>query len=188
MPYCSICGKESPDGAKFCVNCGTDLAVTTFPPPPPPSSPGLPRSPADLGSRIVAGIVDYIIVGIIAAILSVFALGSWMVTGSGMMGGFRSTWFTGMFSLMGLMWILWLAYFTYFEGTSGQTIGKKLTNIKVIKEDGSNCDLGSALVRNILRIVDHLPFLYILGMILIAISEKKQRVGDMLAKTMVVKT
>jgi len=60
-----------------------------------------------------------------------------------------------------------------FEGTSGQTIGKKLTHVRVIKEDGSRCDFGSALVRNIL------------GIILIAVTEKKQRLGDMLAKTVV---
>jgi uncharacterized RDD family membrane protein YckC len=85
------------------------------------------------------------------------------------------------------MWLLWLVYFTYFEGTSGQTIGKSLTHLKVVKEDGSKCDFGSAFVRNILRIVDHLPFLYILGIILIAATDKRQRLGDMLAKTIVVK-
>lgn len=95
--------------------------------------------------------------------------------------------FGGFFLIVGVMALLWLVYFTYFEGTSGQTIGKKLTHIKVVKEDGSTCDLGSALVRNFLRIVDHLPFLYILGIILIAATDKRQRLGDMLAKTIVVK-
>jgi len=59
--------------------------------------------------------------------------------------------------------------------------------VKVVKEDGSPCDFGSALVRSILRIVDSLPAIYILGIILIAATEKKQRLGDMLAKTIVVK-
>jgi uncharacterized RDD family membrane protein YckC len=104
-----------------------------------------------------------------------------------MMGGFGAAWLGGMFGILGLMWILWLIYFTYFEGTSGQTLGKRLTHIKVAKEDGSTCDIGSALVRNILRIVDHLPFLYILGIILIAATEKRQRLGDMLGRTIVIK-
>jgi len=103
-------------------------------------------------------------------------------------GGFRLGWLSGIFGIMGVMWLLWPIYFSYFEGTSGQTIGKKVTNIRVVKEDGSRCDFGSALVRNILRIVDHLPSLYILGIILVAATEKKQRLGDMLAKTIVVKT
>ena len=104
-----------------------------------------------------------------------------------MMGTFGSAWVGGILGILGVMWILWLIYFTYFEGTSGQTIGKSLIHIRVVKEDGSRCDPGSALVRNILRIVDHLPFLYLLGIILIAATDKKQRLGDMLAKTIVIK-
>ena len=155
-----------------------------------PVPPGYaPPSPlADLGSRIVAGIVDYIIIGIVAGILSIFLIVPWAMTGPSMMGTFGAAgWMSGIWGIIGLMWLLWLVYFTYFEGTSGQTIGKKFTHIKVIKESGSKCDYGSALVRNLLRIIDHLPFLYILGIILIAATEKKQRLGDMLAKTIVVK-
>jgi uncharacterized RDD family membrane protein YckC len=85
------------------------------------------------------------------------------------------------------MALLWVIYFTYFEGTSGQTIGKRFTQIRVVKENGSPCDFGSALIRNILRIVDEQPAVYILGIILIASTDKRQRLGDMLAKTIVVK-
>jgi uncharacterized RDD family membrane protein YckC len=101
-----------------------------------------------------------------------------------MMPGLAWGWFGGMF---GIQFVLWLIYFTYFEGTSGRTIGKKFAHIKVVKDDGSKCDLGAALIRNILRIIDSLPFIYILGIILIATTNKKQRLGDMLAKTIVVK-
>lgn len=188
MPYCPKCGSQIPSDAKFCTSCGATLgAVTPSAPPPPPSGYAPPSPLGDLGSRIVAGIIDYIIVGIVAGILSIFVFGPWMAVGPGMMGGFGAAWFGGMFALIGVMWVLWLVYFTYFEGTSGQTIGKKFTHIKVIKEDGARCDFGSALVRNVLRIIDHLPALYILGIILIAATDKRQRLGDMLAKTIVVK-
>ena len=183
MPYCPKCGNEIPSDAKFCTSCGATLQATA---PPPPSGYAPPSPLGDLGSRIVAGIIDYIIVGIVAGILSVFLVVPWALTGPRMMDTFAPNWF-GMWGIMGVMWLLWLVYFTYFEGTSGQTIGKKFTHIKVVKEDGSRCDYGSAFVRNILRIVDHLPFLYILGIILIAATEKKQRLGDMLGKTIVVK-
>jgi len=185
MPYCPKCGNEIPSDAKFCTNCGATLQPTA--PPPPPSGYAPPSPLGDLGSRIVAGIIDYIIIGIVAGILSVFLVVPWALTGPSMMGTFGLGWFGGMWAIVGVMWLLWLIYFTYFEGTSGQTIGKKFTHIRVVKEDGSRCDFGSALLRNILRIVDHLPFLYILGIILIAATEKRQRLGDMLAKTIVVK-
>ena len=189
MSYCPKCGKEVPADAKFCMGCGATLQATTTSAPAP--SGFTPPSPlADLGSRIVAGIVDYIIIGIIVVVLSVLVfLPVSVVTGPVIMNsGFRVGWLSGIFGIIAVMWFLWLIYFTSFEGTSGQTIGKKLTHIRVVKEDGSKCDFGSALVRNILRIVDHLPFLYILGIILIATTEKRQRLGDMLAKTIVVKT
>jgi uncharacterized RDD family membrane protein YckC len=188
MPYCPKCGEEASADAKFCTNCGATLGLTGAAIPPPPSSRYLSPNPlADLGSRIVAGVVDYVIIAIIAGILAIFVLVPLVVSGPLMMGGFGAASLGGLFGILGLMWLLWLIYFTYFEATSGQTIGKRLTRIRVIKEDGSRCDTGSALVRNIFRIVDHLPFLYILGIILIAATEKRQRLGDMLGRTIVIK-
>jgi len=170
------------------MNCGAAVgpAPTSAPPPSPPTTESAQLGAfADLGSRIIAGIVDYIIIGIVAAILFFAAFTPWIMIGRpGMMSGFGWGWFGGMFAVQ---FVLWLVYFSYFEGTSGQTIGKRVVHVKVVKEDGSKCDLGSALIRNILRIIDHLPFLYILGIILIAVTNKKQRLGDMLAKTIVVK-
>jgi len=196
MPYCQNCGKEVPADAKFCANCG---AATQGASTPAQSLGYTPPNPlADLGSRIAAGIVDFVIIGIITVALAVALFFPFWVTSTAVTtGGFGMTDIfpvrTVSIGIVGgviivIMVFLWLIYFTYFEGTSGQTIGKKLTNIKVVKEDGSKCDFGSALVRNILRIVDQLPFLYILGIILIAATDKRQRLGDMLAKTIVVKT
>ena len=184
MAYCPKCGKEVPADAPFCANCGAALKEAV---PSTQSSAYHPPTPlADIGSRIAAGIIDYIIIAVITGILALLVFVPLRIMGgAGMM--FFPAWFGGFFLILGVMALLWLVYFTYFEGTSGQTIGKKLTHIKVVKEDGSACDIGSALVRNILRIVDHLPFLYILGIILIAATDKRQRLGDMLAKTIVVK-
>ena len=59
--------------------------------------------------------------------------------------------------------------------------------IKVVKEDGSECTYGAAFGRNILRLIDVLPTIYIVGLIAIASSEKRQRIGDQAAGTVVVK-
>ncbi len=80
-----------------------------------------------------------------------------------------------------------IAYYTYMEGTRGQTIGKKMIKIKVVREDGKPIDMKQAFTRNVLRIVDGLFFIYLIGALLIWRSEKKQRLGDMVAKTVVVK-
>jgi uncharacterized RDD family membrane protein YckC len=79
-------------------------------------------------------------------------------------------------------------YFIGFEATSGATPGKRLLGIKVVKDDGSPMDWGAAIIRNVLRVVDYLPFSYLLGFCLIVFQSRKQRIGDMAAGTLVVKS
>ncbi len=84
--------------------------------------------------------------------------------------------------------MLWLLYFSYFEGTTGQTFRKSMVGIKVVDQTTQRpIDMGRALIRNILRIIDWLPFFYRLGFILVAVEEKKKRLGDMAANTIVIK-
>lgn len=94
------------------------------------------------------------------------------------------------FNLSGPSFWVWLllemAYYTVLEGSRGQTIGKMLLKIKVTKEDGSPCDYKAAFIRHLLGVIDMLPFAYILGVILISTSPKKQRLGDRVAHTIVV--
>ena len=78
-----------------------------------------------------------------------------------------------------------LVYFTLLEGLMGQTIGKLITGIKVVKINGEPCDFKASFVRNILRIVDVI-FVYIVGAVLIARSDKNQRFGDRIADTTVI--
>ena len=80
----------------------------------------------------------------------------------------------------------YIAYYTYFEGTRGQTIGKMITKIKVVSEDGKSIDMNQAFKRNILRVIDGL-FVHLIGAILIWRSDRQQRLGDRVAKTVVIK-
>jgi uncharacterized RDD family membrane protein YckC len=68
----------------------------------------------------------------------------------------------------------------------GQTVGKMVTKIKVVREDGREIDISTAFIRNIFRIVDGF-FVYLVGAILIWRSSKKQPLGVMIAKTVVVR-
>ena len=128
-----------------------------------------------IGIRAVGQIVD----GIIAFI--VFFIVGYLFTGSftfQLQGGAAS-------SMMGVWSLIIILYFILMEGTMGQTLGKMATGIKVVKEDGSPCDMESSLIRNILRIIDAI-FVYVVGAIIIAQSDKNQRLGDMGANTVVV--
>jgi uncharacterized RDD family membrane protein YckC len=88
--------------------------------------------------------------------------------------------------------IIAFLYFTLLEGRNGQTIGKMLVKIKVVKQtDNSSISYGEAAVRTILRIIDLIPFIfapYLLAAVLIWSSEKKQRLGDRVAHTVVVQS
>jgi len=83
--------------------------------------------------------------------------------------------------------VVYLVYFIVLEGTLGATIGKLVCKIRVKKETGDACGIWRALLRNVLRIVDGIAF-YLVGIILIVRSNKKQRLGDKIAKTVVVRS
>jgi len=127
-----------------------------------------------IGIRFVSLLIDSIIIGFIIG-----TIGS--ILGVGMMERGEAPWSWGLFSF-----ILYIGYYTYLEGSRGQTIGKMITKIKVVREDGSPIDMNQAFTRNILRIIDGIVA-YLIGAILIWRSDKKQRLGDRVARTVVVK-
>jgi uncharacterized RDD family membrane protein YckC len=143
---------------------------------------------AGVGSRIVAIIIDGIILWIITAALAIpFGLQAMMFSMMDVSSALNPLATIGaVLSFAVLTAVINLLYFTYLEGTSGQTLGKKLMSIKVTKEDGKQPTMTDAFVRTILRIIDGIA-VYLLGFIVVIASEKKQRIGDMAAHTIVVK-
>ena len=78
------------------------------------------------------------------------------------------------------------AYYVLLEWKLGGTLGKLTVGMRVVKSTGEPLDLKASLIRNIMRIVDFLPLFYLVGAISVWNSKTKQRVGDRLAKTVVV--
>ncbi len=70
---------------------------------------------------------------------------------------------------------------------SGQSVGKKLLHLRVIDAQGLYLKFNQIVIRNLLRFVDTLPMLYMVGGIAMLISGKAQRVGDIAANTIVVR-
>lgn len=71
---------------------------------------------------------------------------------------------------------------------NGQSLGKRLMKIKVISIDGSQASIGQYFIRWLFRLVDFALTAQIGGLIAVAVSEKKQRIGDMVAGTTLIKT
>jgi uncharacterized RDD family membrane protein YckC len=83
--------------------------------------------------------------------------------------------------------VLVVLYYILLEGCLGQTLGKMLLGIKVVREDtGEVPGLGAATIRTLLRIIDGL-FSYLVAFIVVLVSAKRQRLGDMAAHTLVVR-
>jgi uncharacterized RDD family membrane protein YckC len=80
-----------------------------------------------------------------------------------------------------------LVYHVALEGTSGQTVGKRLSGVVVVREDGGQCTYSAAAIRTLFRFVDWLPAGYLLGLVAIALTDRGQRLGDLAAGTAVVR-
>jgi uncharacterized RDD family membrane protein YckC len=83
-----------------------------------------------------------------------------------------------------------VAYFVYFvllEATRATTPGKSLFGLRVVCLDGTTPDLRASVVRNVLRAVDWLPAFYLLGVLLLYVTDDTQRLGDLAAVTVVVR-
>lgn len=84
--------------------------------------------------------------------------------------------------------LIYLAYFFVLEALWSRTLGKFFQGLVVRKLDGTRCDWQAALIRSALRIFEVNPILLgglPAGLVIIA-SERKQRIGDLLAGTLVV--
>lgn len=81
-----------------------------------------------------------------------------------------------------------IGYHTVFEWLTGKTLGKYLVGIRVTNSDGSSLSLWRSVVRNVLRLVDWLPVFYVVGIIAVFSSGRNRRIGDLLGRTVVVRT
>lgn len=89
---------------------------------------------------------------------------------------------------VGFAWMtVTLLMFSLMEGLWGGTPGKWLVGIRVVKIDLRRCGFGWAVLRNLIRAADAFSW-YLVGMMLVALTDKWQRLGDMAAGTIVIRT
>ncbi|MET3424352.1 putative RDD family membrane protein YckC [Actinoplanes tereljensis] len=123
------------------------------------------------GRRIVATLIDSLVFGLFLSLVNRPDGGS----------GFDLTTLSGTGSLAAIL------YYTVLEGLTGRTLGKLLTGIRVVDAGtGGRPGLLSAFVRTLLRLIDGI-FGYLVAMIVVVNSKNRRRLGDMAAKTLVVR-
>jgi uncharacterized RDD family membrane protein YckC len=182
---CGYCGYEIQGQPSFCAYCGAAIIgqpVQAGSVPPLQQSYASPSLTSDItreatvgvGWRFAATLADGIILFIIGYLMAI-------VTGETTQDGFYLQ------GASALGWFLIaIIYYIFMEAMFGATLGKMLCGLRVLKTDGSSLDWNASVVRNILRIVDGL-FGYLIGAILVWNSPMRQRLGDRVAHTVVVK-
>jgi uncharacterized RDD family membrane protein YckC len=131
---------------------------------------------AGLGSRFLAWLID---AGLIAVLIAA-GTGAALVLDVLRPGVGRAVMALWTFAL------LW-GYFLLFEWLwTGQTPGKRVMGLRVVRTQGTAVSFLQAGVRNVLRAADSLPFFYALGFVVMACDRLNRRLGDLAAGTLVV--
>ena len=118
-------------------------------------------------SRLRALLLDFIVFSIVLSIVN------WIYAGTPV-----ATWAP--------LCLLWMAYYIVPESLYGASLGKMLFGLCVVRVDRRPIGLGSIVVRNVLRFIDVLPGLYLIGGLSVLLTANSQRVGDKWAGTTVV--
>src|SRR6185369_5786519 len=142
---------------------------------------------ASIGNRFLACAVDHAIQACVIAIIALAALLASNVTAIWIYFSSAPKW---IYAVMIILLFLTLSgYFAFFEWIwSGQTPGKRWLKLRVLREDGRPITFWESSVRNLLRTFDMMPApFYSIGLIAVFSTSRDQRVGDMVAGTVVVR-
>lgn len=135
-----------------------------------------------LGERIAARLIDLSCFFVVYILFVLLAISSAL---SGAMNASPYIFYT----LFGLYMSTYVFYNLICEiFMNGQSIGKRVMKIKVISLDGGQASIGQYFIRWVFRIADFVITGQVGGLIAIALSENKQRIGDMVAGTTVIRT
>jgi len=148
-----------------------------------PENVDLSLEPVGLGSRFVAAAIDSMIQWIVGTMLVVvFA----MVLAATQTSPAAEITIMVILALAALF--LLVLYKPVFEAVwNGQTIGKRIVGIRVVQVSGMPVTFPQVVVRNLLRIIDIMPSSYLIGAICVLATQRRQRLGDLAAGTVVVR-
>lgn len=142
---------------------------------------------ASIGNRFLACAIDHAIqlLAILLMVLAFLVMANYSSFGEQLTSAPK--WVLAVLIL--IVFLIVSSYFAFFEWIwNGQTPGKRLLKLRVIREDGRPVTFWEAAVRNLLRSFDMMPApFYSIGLISVFISLSDQRVGDMVAGTVVVR-
>ncbi|MGK7949365.1 MAG: RDD family protein [Xenococcaceae cyanobacterium] len=153
-----------------------------------PESVELEFTLAGIGNRAYALIIDYIILGFtlfLSLVLTIF-LNYQLNSGLGIfLGDLQNKFLQWLWAIEALVaFTIYIGYFVILETIyQGQTPGKKRIKIRVVSDDGKPVKLSQATLRALFRPIDDFFFI---GVLFIVFGKKEQRIGDLIAGTIVI--
>jgi uncharacterized RDD family membrane protein YckC len=138
---------------------------------------------AGIGSRFIAILIDYLLQ--FAAFIALILVMLLFLPSMQKFEAASAKWVLALLIL--IPFLLQWGYFALFEGLwHGQTPGKRVAKIRVIQQSGRAITIFESLSRNFVRAIDFLPTFYVVGTISIFVTSRNQRLGDLVAGTLVV--
>jgi len=142
---------------------------------------------AGIGSRFLAAIIDTLLIAGLQVLVNVTLVLAVLAfsEGDSLMGGVAAGWLVAAFGL--LAFVFFWGYYIFFDVVwNGQSPGKRIVGLRVIRQDGMPISLAESAIRNILRLVDFLPISYGVGLVTMFFDRHARRLGDLAAGTLVV--
>ncbi len=159
-----------------------------------PDEPPVVATPAPFVRRLLAGAFDFGVAGVAAGLLSPFVLDAstraYLVEAVSLadhqlsISDPSATLLLGDLQFLGLM--LWFAIQATSEAAAGRTLGKRVFGLRVVSLEGAAPGLPASLTRSVLLFLDVFLTKGLLGAMLVLFTRRRQRLGDLLAQTMVV--
>jgi uncharacterized RDD family membrane protein YckC len=175
--YCSKCGEKLPDDSKFCTKCGAAVKMEAR------AGTVIGRFESDTElqehwiKRLIAYIIDSLIVGVVAAILLGIALFPLAITNPASL--------FNIFNFPFAMGLLYILYFPVAETMYSATFGKHMLGLKVVTKTGGRPSFEKAFIRNLSKIHQVLLLLDLVGG-LITSTDLHQKYTDRITNIKVV--
>lgn len=138
---------------------------------------------AGIGSRFLAAIIDTFLIILLEVALWLVIYFVGQVTGAS--GGFESV-LLAVASVLSFLF-LWGYYIVAEMLSNGQSPGKRLIGLRVVRTGGRPITFVASATRNLIRIIDFLPGFYGIGVVVMFADGRSRRLGDLAAGTLVVK-
>ena len=135
---------------------------------------------AGIGSRFLAAMIDTFLIGVAEVIIL-------LVVGLAVQSlSLAESILTAAGALLGFV-VLWGYYVAFELAWNGQSPGKRVLGLRVVRDGGRPITIIASVIRNLIRIIDFLPFLYGIGVVAMVADRRSRRLGDLAAGVLVVR-